>query len=44
MSIRELELIKLMMEIDPSTTVREVIVLLKEIRKGNKDDKQTTND
>jgi hypothetical protein len=36
MSIQELELVKLMIEIDPQTTVKEVKELLKEIRKDKK--------
>ena len=37
MSIRELEYIKLILEIDPSATVKEIATLIKELRKGRTD-------
>jgi hypothetical protein len=39
MSIQELELVKLMIEIDPTTTVKEVSKLLKELRKGRNNER-----
>ena len=37
MTIYELELVKLILEIDPSATVREIAKLIKELRKGRTD-------
>jgi hypothetical protein len=34
MSIQELQYIKLILEIDPTTTVREIAHLVRELRKG----------
>ena len=37
MSIQELEYIKLILEIDPTSTVREIAKLIRELRKGRED-------
>ena len=39
MSIQELQYIKLILEIDPSATVREIAKLITELRKGREDGK-----
>ena len=36
MSIKELEYIKLILEIDPTSTVKEIAQLIRELRKGRK--------
>jgi hypothetical protein len=41
MSIQELEYIKLILEIDTTSTVKEIARLIKELRKGRQNDKNT---